>query len=100
MRPWPYRAHPYLLTHSIPQLLAMGRFFRSSSRADTAGTARDSSKRLALSDEKAVSGFSRRVSRRTGNQPTPDASGGGDDLRLVPSSICQIFNRRFISDQR
>ena len=31
------------------------------------------------------------------NRPPPAAarlSGGGDDLRLVPSSNCQIFNRR------
>ena len=32
--------------------------------------------------------------RRAGGSPPAPPSGGGDVLRLVPSSICQIFNRR------
>jgi hypothetical protein len=35
------------------------------------------------------------AARARAQRPTPPgSSGGADELRLVPSSICQIFNRR------
>ena len=43
---------------------------------------------------RALADSARHARPRTGELLAPYASGGGDDLRLVPSSICQTFTRR------
>ena len=44
--------------------------------------------------QRAVANAARASGPRTREPTAPRSSGGHDELRLVPSSICQIFNRR------
>src|SRR4051812_32261911 len=52
---------------------------------------------LGVDFNRALAHAARAAGRRTTQPPPPWASGGRNELRLVPSPTCQIVNRRTVS---